>query len=666
MKIDVDHRSNRVTVHAAGRFDAAGAAALEERVAPLLSGQRPVPVMLDLSRVVGVAAGGTGVLRSLYRRAEAQRDRLMPGGPRLLRLAHLSRPMLDALRADGLLDELNVSYGSAPHARPAEERSYRALLPRVRDLFPAPLSDAERDAAFVRTVAMGLERVDALKTQRPYLGERKMLDYDAARRAALPERVSTLDEVIPAVADYLQGLVIWGHPRAQENVIPPTTTAAVVGQVFGAMYNPNVIWDEYSHRVSQAEVEAAAICASLVGYSADRSAGVFTFGGTGTILYGVKLGLEKAQPGALRTGVGGALKLVASAASHYAKLSVAGWLGIGSDNVVAVPTDPDNAMSRRALETALREILDRGQRIAGIIATMGTTDAFAIDNLEEIVHLRDALAAEYRLPYRPHVHADAVIGWAWAVFNDYDFLANPLGFPPRTIRSLWDVRSNMQALHLADSVGIDFHKTGYAPYVSSLFLCRDRADLDRLSRDAAQMPYLFQFGNYHPGVFTLEASRSGGSILAALANLKLIGKEGYRVLLGHAVTMAEALRARLEHAPHAVVVNDFNHGMVTLFRVYPDGVDAATAYHEEIADPARADQLEGHNQYNRRVFQALHHQLEQGDGVALSITDQYRTTAYGAPIPALKSFVMSPFVDEAAMEHVVACVERARAAVAGQ
>jgi hypothetical protein len=94
-------------------------------------------------------------------------------------------------------------------------------LPQVRDLFPAPRSDAARDAAFVQAVAMGLEQVDALKTQRPYLGERKALDYAAARRATLPDRVSTLNEVIPAVADYLQGLVIWGHPRTQENVIPP-------------------------------------------------------------------------------------------------------------------------------------------------------------------------------------------------------------------------------------------------------------------------------------------------------------------------------------------------------------------------------------------------------------------------------------------------------------
>ena len=37
--------------------------------------------------------------------------------------------------------------------------------------------------------------------------------------------------------------------------------------------------------------------ASLVGYDPAASDGVFTFGGTGTLLYGAKIGLEKAVPG---------------------------------------------------------------------------------------------------------------------------------------------------------------------------------------------------------------------------------------------------------------------------------------------------------------------------------------------------------------------------------
>ena len=41
----------------------------------------------------------------------------------------------------------------------------------------------------------------------------------------------------------------------------------------------------------------------LVGYDPSQSGGVFTFVGTGTSLYGVKIGLEKALPGAMQNGV---------------------------------------------------------------------------------------------------------------------------------------------------------------------------------------------------------------------------------------------------------------------------------------------------------------------------------------------------------------------------
>ena len=95
-------------------------------------------------------------------------------------------------------------------------------------------------------------------------------------------------------------------------------------------------------------------------------------------------------------------------------------------------------------------------------------------------------------------------------------------------------------------------------------------------RGRADMPYLFQTGEPHPGVFTLETSRSGGGVLSALGSLLLLGKSGLRVLLGHMVEMAELLREHLDGHQMTTVMNGDNFGTVTLFRVYPDGVDTWT------------------------------------------------------------------------------------------
>ncbi len=94
--------------------------------------------------------------------------------------------------------------------------------------------------------------------------------------------------------------------------------------------------------------------------------------------------------------------------------------------------------------------------------------------------------------------------------------------------------------------------------------------------------------------------------MAALANLLLLGKEGYRVLLGHAVEMAEVLRERLESHPDLTVLNGDNVGPVTLFRAYPDGVDTFSVKQRERSDPAYREQLQAHNEYNRRIFELVH------------------------------------------------------------
>jgi glutamate/tyrosine decarboxylase-like PLP-dependent enzyme len=271
---------------------------------------------------------------------------------------------------------------------------------------------------------------------------------------------------------------------------------------------------------------------------------------------------------------------------------------------------------------------------------------------------------EFRLPYRPHVHADAVIGWAWAVFNDYDFERNPLGFRPRTVRALAGACRRLRHLHRADSVGIDFHKTGFAPYISSLFLLKHAEDLTLISRSPEQMPYLYHFGDYRPGTFTLETSRAGTGALAALANLRLFGKEGLRSLLGHLVEMTQLLREHLEGHGATAVLNRDNFGPVTLFRVYPEGVDTFAIQHQEREDSAFRDALLRHNEYNRRISEYVRREAGAGRGVLISLTDCYRHTSYGEPIVALKSFILSPFVDEEHVEVVVRKVLEARDHVA--
>ena len=543
------------------------------------------------------------------------------------------------------------------------DSTYHELLTQIREVFPAPVSDRLHDAYFVFSILRALDQVDAMKSEVPLLGRPRALDYVSAEQSELAEEGRSVEEVAHLLVGKLEGLPIWGHPRTQINVVPPSSIPSIIGSLLPAIYNPNLVSDDTSFGLALTEAAVAAMTARLVGYDAKQSAGVFTFGGTGTTLYGVKLGIEKAMPGAMDNGVGADGVILASAQSHYCRLNIAGWLGLGEKSIVEVPTHLQNDIRIDRLDAAARAAIDQGRRIVALVATMGTTDAFGVDDLDAVVDLRDRLVDDYNLDYTPHVHADAVIGWAWSVFNDYDFERNPLGFRPRTVRALAMACRRISKLHRADSIGIDFHKTGFAPYISSLFLVRDRADLQLLVRGRDEMPYLFQSGERHPGVFTLETSRSGSGVLAAYANLHLFGRTGLRVLLGHLVEMAESLREHLEGHDSMTVLNNDGVGMVTVFRVYPDGVDTWTIKERERTDPAARDELLRHNDYNRTLFRYLYDRAMRGEGVHISMTDCYRETDYGEPIVGLKSFTLSPFIEERHVQSLVDDVLAARQAI---
>src|SRR3954462_10294026 len=99
--------------------------------------------------------------------------------------------------------------------------NYRELLQRIRLAFPQPVSDRVHDSYFVHSIMRALDQVDALKSELPLLGQVTPADYEAGRRAALRDAPSSIEEVTHELVGYLQGMPIFGHPRTQQNVVPP-------------------------------------------------------------------------------------------------------------------------------------------------------------------------------------------------------------------------------------------------------------------------------------------------------------------------------------------------------------------------------------------------------------------------------------------------------------
>ena len=102
------------------------------------------------------------------------------------------------------------------------------------------------------------------------------------------------------------------------------------------------------------------------------------------------------------------------------------------------------------------------------------------------------------------------MGWAGLFFNDYDFKSNPLKFSDKTLKAIKIWNKKISKIKWADSIGIDFHKTGFCPYVSSLFLVKDRGKFFGLGPKKITDFDKLEHGKYAAFENSIEMSRSIG------------------------------------------------------------------------------------------------------------------------------------------------------------
>ena len=496
--------------------------------------------------------------------------------------------------------------------------------------------------------------------------------YGDVTSARLPEKMSTLKAVNQKSVNLFNGMPNWNHPLTMPNVIPPANKAGIIAAMMTDLYGPNIIEGEYSWNVEKSEMESAAILARLIGWDPQKAGGLYTFGGSGCYFYGIKYGLTQALGVESRCkGIRQDAKLLVSRQGHYCKLNSSDWTGLGMDNIVEIETNSDtNAMDLDKLEATMKSLHHQKIPIAAVVCTMGTTDAFAIDSPKAVRGLID----RYPNPNgrKALLYCDAVIGWSWLTFKDYDFDGNPLGFSPQTLINSLNNFKKIEEIKYADAVGCDFHKTGWAPYNCSIFVMRD---LNRF-RELMTRPgsaYLQDRVCYNPGLFTLEVSRSGSYSMAGWATLQYFGAEGFQSILGGILEMEEYLRHLIDQEKSMVCVNAEDHGFVTLFRVYPTGVNADRQYQKELQDPEAVKELEENNILQEQIGDLMWQwfrdgRLHQGHyGPYISYTSGFRKTDYNqdgshskAVIYALKSFPMNPNIHSATMQCLLKLVLHAR------
>ena len=303
--------------------------------------------------------------------------------------------------------------------------------------------------------------------------------------------------------------------------------------------------------------------------------------------------------------------------------------------------------------------------IGSININGGTTYDHAIDDIAAIVALRDKLVLELGLTYIPHVHVDSVIGWIWLFFNDYDWKKNPLTIEQNTLIAIKKQYMKIQKVRLADSWGVDFHKSiGGCPVNCSLFMINNFEDAMYLSRkkdgniDTHQLAQEYSFAS--PVDYTLETSRSAGAPLAALTALFTQGKEGYQINLANLIQQSEYIRTELKYDENIVIANNSSSSFVTMLRVIPPDLKHVP-FKDELtnSDSSTKSVSDKITKYTKDFFEWDYKtRIKKGIGPEYSYSSSYTTTSSGAKLGAIKLYPVSPFFSRKYATETVKTVKK--------
>jgi len=464
------------------------------------------------------------------------------------------------------------------------------------------------------------------------------------------ENISDPKEIIKEIPKNLEGCQKAGHHSLYRNVLPQPNILGLVTNLIASIYMPNGVTGEDAGNAVNSELLCVGALSELANYDKAKAAGLFTFGGTGTNMYAVKIGLTKANCASGQKGNIVDTVVLGSGAAHYCHEVVTNWLGIGEDNFIKINTNLDQTTKIEELKNKFEEVVKNGKKVACIMLSGGTTSNMGIDDVKEIYDFREYIVKKYKLSYKPHIHFDSVIGWAYLMFRDYDIEKNELDFSQETCKQLQKILKKLVSIHYADSFGVDFHKTGYVNYVSSMFMVKDRQDLDLLKKKKEKTTPLFHDDlAYNPGFYTLETSRSAASMLATWLSFLAIGKNGYRALLGHALEMGNSFRR--------LFGNEINKGLYIINKDYygPDIFIGCTFNNIDYDKLINDDEiLEKNNKLTGNFAKWLMENKSSGDkGYTISKSSAAIYNKNGKAVVGIRVYPLNPYITEKDIENLV-------------
>ena len=363
-----------------------------------------------------------------------------------------------------------------------------------------------------------------------------------------------------AVEIFLNNSLKVHHPHSLAHLHCPTMVASQVAEVLINATNQSMdSWDQ-SPAASLMEVQMITWLREKLGYG-KGAAGVFTSGGTQSNLMGVLLardaciakhwknsdGLEwSVQRDGLPPDALQKVKVVCSENAHFSVQKNMAMMGMGFQSVVTVPSNRYGQIDTDALAQTLDKLAAEGKIIACVVATAGTTDAGAMDDLPAVRAAADRHGA--------WVHVDAA--WGGALLLSQKF------------------RHLIDGIELADSVTLDFHKHFFQSISCGAFLLKHEEDFRFIHYEAEYLNSAYDAEHGVPNLVSksLQTTRRFDALKLWLT-IEALGETLYASMIDHGVTLTREVAAYIQSTEGLELLIEPQFASV-LFRAHPQGYPA--------------------------------------------------------------------------------------------
>jgi glutamate/tyrosine decarboxylase-like PLP-dependent enzyme len=352
------------------------------------------------------------------------------------------------------------------------------------------------------------------------------------------EPLEAIDFTVNAFERYLTHT---GHPRYFGLFDPAPATMSIAAEMLVAAFNPQLAaWSQSPFAV---EVEQYLVNAfgTRFGYQAPEIDGTFTSGGAEANHTAILTALTKTFPNFAREGLralSGDPVLYISTEAHHSLVKAARFCGLGSDAVRMIPADDQLRLNTELLSARIQRDKAEGFVPFMIVATAGTTNAGAVDAIEDIANI----ASREQL----WLHTDAAWGGAVALVPELSEL--------------------IKGIELSDSITFDPHKLLSITRGSGMYLTRHREVLAAAFQVVTPYMPLQQSAGLdvvNPFMHSMQWSRRFIGLKLFLS-LLVTGWDGYAEVIRKHVKLARYLHRELEKNGWSVV-NDSSLAVVCFF-----------------------------------------------------------------------------------------------------